>query len=168
MQVFTIGYQGLKLEQYVESLLDAGVGIVLDVRETPWSYNRKYIKSVMANALGESGVSYLHLKECGNPKENRRTARTMEECLDNYRDYLRKNTDCLSELGHEIRKAFEVGSPAALTCYERDPHDCHRTILLEELSRLVPDIQVTHIVIEPDSTARKGRKIASDTKGLRS
>ena len=146
MQVFTLGYQRLRLEDYVDTLQEAGVGVVLDVRETPWSYNRRYIKSVMANALAESGIQYEHLRACGNPSSNRKTAASMAECLSRYRDYLSENSECLDELEYLVRNASEVGRPACLTCFERDPEECHRAILLDALGERLPAMRVVHLV----------------------
>ncbi len=146
MQVYTLGYQGLKLEDYVDTLQEAGVGVVLDVRERAWSYNRRYIKGVMANTLAESGIRYEHLGACGNPSSNRKSASSMEECLTRYRVYLSENADCLDELRNAIANAFETGRPACLTCFEREPDECHRTILLDFLSELAPELEVVHLV----------------------
>ena len=37
MRVYTLGYQQISLDEYMETLVEARVGIVLDVRETAWS-----------------------------------------------------------------------------------------------------------------------------------
>ncbi len=154
MRVFTLGYQGLTLEAYSEILVRTGVGIVLDVRETPFSYNRRYIGSVMKRALADAGVGYLHLKACGNPSINRKTAKSPEECLSMYREYLARDTGCLTPLLSEIEKANGLGEPACLTCYEREPHACHRTILLEFLLDQTPELEVMHLVPDQEITVR--------------
>lgn len=145
MQVFTLGYQGLSLELYTQTLLDANVGIVLDVREVAWSNNRKYIKSVLERTLAESEIKYSHLKSCGNPSSNRKTAKTVEECLSRYEVYLRQNPDCLAILAKNIIEASNAGRPACLTCYEKSPHDCHRKILLDVLSETTPELEIIHL-----------------------
>ena len=145
MQVFTLGYQGLDLEVYTDTLLSAGVGLLIDVRETAWSYNRRYIKGVLSRTMAAADIEYLHLKECGNPSSNRKTATSVSECLRRYRTHLRENSDCLITLLDYIRVAADGGRPACLTCYEREPHECHRSILLELISEVHPSIQITHL-----------------------
>lgn len=150
MKVFTLGYQGLKLEVYTDALVTAGVGILIDVRETPWSYNRKYIRSVLERTMAAADVDYVHLKECGNPSENRKSAKTLAQCLSRYKKHLRTNSDCLITLLDHIRLADNRGRPACLTCYEREPHECHRSILLDSLVDTDPSIEVIHLRVEPD------------------
>ena len=147
MQVFTLGYQGLTLETYTETILAAGVGLLIDVREVPWSYNRKYIKSVLECTMSSADVGYLHLKECGNPSANRKSAASIEECLARYSAYLEANTDCLDTLSIHIRSAYEAGKPACLTCFEKHPYECHRSILLNQLSKRMPELSVTHLIV---------------------
>lgn len=145
MKVFTLGYQGLSLENYVETLLASNVGIVLDVREVAWSYNRRYIKSVLQKTLIEAGIKYTHLRICGNPSSNRKTATSIEECLSRYRDYLNENAECLETLLKYVELASGRNQPACLTCYEHKAEDCHRKILTDALIEIVPELQITHL-----------------------
>jgi uncharacterized protein (DUF488 family) len=159
MQVFTLGYQGLSLELYTETLVSAGVGLLIDVRETPWSYNRRYIKSVLERTMSTVDIDYLHLKECGNPSANRKTAKSIKECLTRYKRHLRQNSDCLITLLGHIRNAAKSGRPACLTCYEKEPHDCHRSILLDFLAASDPTISVTHL--RPDAVQALPKIVAA-------
>jgi uncharacterized protein (DUF488 family) len=145
MKVFTLGYQGLSLEKYVETLLASNVGIVLDVREVAWSYNRRYIKSVLQKTLLEAGIKYTHLRVCGNPSANRKTATSIEECLSRYRDYLKENSECLEILLEYVEHASKRNQPACLTCYEHKPEECHRNILTDSLLEIAPELQITHL-----------------------
>lgn len=145
MKVFTLGYQGLSLEKYVETLLTSNVGIVLDVREVAWSYNRRYIKSVLQKTLLEAGIKYTHLRACGNPSSNRKTATSIEECLSRYRDYLKENSECLEILLEYVELASKRNQPACLTCYEHKPEECHRNILTDALLEIVPELKITHL-----------------------
>lgn len=166
MKVFTLGYQGLSLEDYVATLVSVGVGVVLDVRETPWSYNRRYIKSVMANALAESGVKYVHLRACGNPSANRKAAKNVKECLEMYRIHLDENKLCLDELTTEIKYAYDIGAPACLTCFEKEPESCHRSVLLDELVKSEPTLEVVHLNVDKPFTRITVPLPASDTIAL--
>lgn len=145
MKVFTLGYQGLSLENYVETLVASNVGIVLDVREVAFSYNRRYIKSVLQKTLFEAGIKYTHLRNCGNPSANRKTATSIEECLSRYRNYLEENSECLEVLLEHIEHADKRNQPACLTCYEHKPEECHRKILTDALLEFVPELKITHL-----------------------
>src|ERR1700751_3489217 len=88
LNLYTLGYQGVELDVYVRKLKAAGVGIVADVRETPWSHKRGFCKNILSIELSKAGIDYVHVKSAGNPKENRRTASDMAECLRRYKEYL--------------------------------------------------------------------------------
>jgi uncharacterized protein (DUF488 family) len=145
MRLVTLGYQDLPLEEYVRALKAQNVGTVIDVRETPWSFKRGFSKAPLRNALKRAGISYVHVKSAGNPSINRKTSRTSAECLSKYRAHLRKNPECLKELKLLIEEADAKGQPACLTCYERMPSNCHRSILVEALCKNIADLEVTHV-----------------------
>jgi len=145
MRVYTLGYQQINLDDYVDALVEAGVGIVLDVRQTAWSYKEGFSKSRLQAALKSVSIDYVHIPSAGNPSSNRRTAKSTAECLRRYRTYLRHNSDCVDELLSHIKKAAKSGRPACLTCYEKKPSDCHRSILIEALEIVEPRLRPAHL-----------------------
>lgn len=159
MKIFTLGYQNLSAELYVRSLINAGVSLVLDVREHAWSQRPAFIKSNLERSLSAVGIEYSHIKRAGNPSRNRKTARNASECMKRYRNYLRDNRDCLHEVIDAINKAEQAGGVVCMTCYERQPEDCHRSVLLEELLKLVPHLQPIHLqpTMESKKKSENGR-----------
>jgi uncharacterized protein (DUF488 family) len=155
MQIYTLGYQGLSINEYVSSARAAKVGVVLDVRENAWSYRPDYVKSTLAGALAVAGINYIHVSAAGNPAEIRRTAATAEECLSRYRVYLNEHPERVGELYSYVRLAYESGRPACLTCYEHAPHECHRSVLVEALIELDPRIEPIHLPIAPQPVIRQ-------------
>jgi uncharacterized protein (DUF488 family) len=151
LKIFTLGYQGLSSELYVRSLVNAGVGTVLDVREHAWSQRPEFVKSSLRNALLAAGIEYAHIPTAGNPSKNRKTAKSAAQCLSRYRKHLTQNDACLRGLIFVIEAAAKIGKPACLTCYERSYSDCHRSILMEELLKLEPSLNPIHLepYIEP-------------------
>jgi uncharacterized protein (DUF488 family) len=131
LNLYTLGYQGVDVDTYVQKLKVAGVGIVADVRETPWSHKRAFCKNILSSELSKAGIEYVHVKSAGNPKENRRSARDITECLRRYKDYLRSNPDGVSDLIQVVRTAASRNHSVCLTCFEKDVHDCHRSILVD-------------------------------------
>jgi uncharacterized protein (DUF488 family) len=137
LNLYTLGYQGVDVDTYVQKLKDAGVGIVADVRETPWSHKRGFCKNILSSELSKAGIDYVHVKSAGNPKENRRTASDMAECLRRYKDYLRDNPAGVSELIEVVRTAATRNRSVCLTCFERDVQDCHRSILVDAMRKQI-------------------------------
>lgn len=162
MHVFTLGYEKISLQDYLYILIESGVGVVLDVRETAWSYKRGFSKSQLQAALKSVDIEYIHVPSAGNPSSNRKTAKSSAECLRRYKKHLEGHLDCLDELIVQIKKAAKSGRPACLTCFERLPEDCHRSILIDAIALQEPRLRPTHLeaVIQ---TA--GLQLALDTTG---
>ena len=165
MKIFTLGYQGLSPELYIRSLINAGVGTVIDVREHAWSQRPEFVKAPFKKTLASSNIQYQHIKAAGNPSENRKTARSAAECLGRYRTYLRSSPECLRTLLIAIEKAEQSGRPACLTCFERRYEECHRSVLIEELKLLESSLSPIHL--EPFVAPKKKKaKRSSSTPSL--
>ena len=170
LKVFSIGYQGVSQQDYIEALIEAGVGMVIDVREHPWSQRPEFIKSLLQKALADHNIDYVHIRSAGNPSINRKKAKTNSECLKLYGKYLSKHRECLSDLLEFIKVAAKSGSPACLTCYEHLPEECHRSILLEFLGE-IQELNVTHLhPVKPEQkrlAKTVGQTAVSDTTNRR-
>ena len=58
LNLYTLGYQRVDVNTYVLKLKSAGVGIVADVRETPWSHKRGFCKNILSSELSKAGIDY--------------------------------------------------------------------------------------------------------------
>lgn len=127
----------MDVDVYVQKLKAAGVGIVADVRETPWSHKRGFCKNILSTELSKAGIEYIHVKSAGNPKANRRTAPDLMECLRRYEVYLRENPTGVNDPIEVVRKAASRNRTVCLTCFERDVKDCHRSILVGAMKKQI-------------------------------
>src|SRR5689334_11583223 len=75
MHIFTIGYEGTTVPEFVSALREAGVERVVDVRALPLSRRPGFSKTPLRLALEEVGIDYVHLKALGTPAEGRAAAR---------------------------------------------------------------------------------------------
>ena len=133
------------MSTYVRTLRHAGVGIVVDVRETPWSYKRSFCKGALSLELANAGIDYIHVRSAGNPKENRRTASTSEECLRRYRRHLRSNPEAVADLFEVISGATKQNKSVCLTCFEKEPHECHRSVLTSAIRKISGHLTAIHL-----------------------
>lgn len=129
--IFTIGYQQRPIDRFATILVNAGVTIVVDVRENAWSRKEGFSKSALRDVLSERGIQYQHAEFAGNPKRLRNEAESHDECLDMYESYLKENTDVVQQFDNLISTLATQGNSICLMCYERHPLDCHRSILLD-------------------------------------
>lgn len=158
MYLYTLGYEGLQPELYIKSLIDAGVKLVVDVRENPWSQRPAYVGSNLRRSLIAANIGYAHWKALGNPARIRKTARNASQCLERYRSYLRQDTTALGLLLEEIRSTEREGVALCLTCYEHDYDGCHRSVIVDELVRRDASVQPVHLQPETPQRRKKIRQ----------
>jgi uncharacterized protein (DUF488 family) len=137
LNLYTVGYQGVDVDTYVQKLKAAGVGIVADVRETPWSHKPGFCKKALSSELAKVGIEYVHVRSAGNPKESRRSAPDLAECLRRYKHYLAENPAGVTDLVDLVRTAASHDRTVCLTCFEKSFHDCHRSILVSAMRRRI-------------------------------
>jgi uncharacterized protein (DUF488 family) len=129
MKIWTIGYEGATMAEFLGALTRAGVEQVIDVRALPLSRRPGFSKSSLAASLKEAGIAYVHLKALGTPKAGRDAAKKGDRVI------LEAVYDAQLELPEAQAQAAAMRALAgekrsALLCYERDPGCCHRTLLL--------------------------------------
>jgi uncharacterized protein (DUF488 family) len=141
MHIFTIGYEGATMAEFLAALQRAGVRRVIDVRALPLSRRPGFSKTPLGGALAEAGIDYVHLKALGTPAEGRAAARAGRHA-DLKRIYAGQLelAEAIAQSAQMLALAEEA--PSALLCFERDPVECHRTLLLDAVA---PDVEVTHL-----------------------
>lgn len=134
MRIFTIGYEGATMDEFLTALQAAGVQRVIDVRALPLSRRPGFSKSPLRTALEEASIEYVHLKALGTPAEGRNAARAGRHS-DMARIYAGQLElpEAMAQSAQMLDLAAE--KPSALLCFERDPAHCHRTLLLEAVAK---------------------------------
>jgi uncharacterized protein (DUF488 family) len=141
VRIFTIGYEGATQDEFVAALVKAGVERVIDVRAVPLSRKPGFSKNVLAAALREAGIDYVHLKALGTPPEGREAARKRRfEVMERIYAEQLETPEAAIQSAQLIALAEE--KPSALLCFERDPSHCHRTPLR---LAILPDAEVVEL-----------------------
>jgi uncharacterized protein (DUF488 family) len=155
--VATIGVYGFTVEAFLDALREAGVGLLLDVRqrrgvrgsEYAWANARR-----LQAALAEAGVGYRHHRELAPTTELRRLQyceddrlgvgkRSRVELAPTYRErYVREILDRVDL--RPIAAELPADAASALFCVERDPEACHRSLIAARLEAEF-DLPVFHI-----------------------
>src|SRR5579884_1019581 len=76
MRIFTIGYEGATVTEFVAALQAAGVQRVIDVRAIANSRRPGFSKNSLRASLDEAGIDYVHLRALGTPAQGRAAARS--------------------------------------------------------------------------------------------
>ena len=133
MRIFTIGYEGATVSEFIAALQQAGVTRVIDVRAIANSRRPGFSKTPLRNALAEADIDYVHLRALGPPADGRAAARAGRDA-DLARIYAGQLElpEAIAEAAQMLELARE--QPSALLCMERDPVHCHRTLLLRSVA----------------------------------
>jgi uncharacterized protein (DUF488 family) len=144
--VVTIGVYGFDKGTFLTALVDAGVGLLMDVRQRRGVRGREYAWANSARlqaALAEAGIDYRHHRELAPTTELRRLQyaederrgvgkRSRVELAPEYRErYLHEILDRVDL--EPIVKSLPADSATALLCVERDPEACHRSLIAERM-----------------------------------
>ncbi len=129
MTIFTIGYEGTTVPDFLAALTAAGVEQVIDVRMLPLSRRPGFSKTPLAAALAAEGIAYVHLKALGTPKPGRDAARkgdrvTLETV---YAGQLELPE---AQMAAAQMRALAADKPSAVMCFCGDAATCHRRLLL--------------------------------------
>ncbi len=144
MRIFTIGYEASTVPDFIAALKQAGVQRVIDVRALPLSRRPGFSKSALSAALALAGIHYVHLKALGTPADGRAAARAGRHAeLERIYAGQLELPEAIAQGAVMLELAAE--KPSALLCFERDPAQCHRTLLLDAVA---PAAQVLHLYAE--------------------
>ena len=136
IQLFTIGYEGRTLESYIKTLIINDVHVLCDVRKNAYSQKFGFSKSQLQNACQGVGIEYIHVPSLGIESEQRQHLYSQEDYDRLFAIYahstLAQNTDSILYVYNLIQQKKRV----ALTCFEKDPNQCHRYVVAKALLKL--------------------------------
>jgi uncharacterized protein (DUF488 family) len=156
-QVATIGVYGWTLEAFLAALGEAGVALVVDVRQRRGVRGSEYAWANAARlqaALAEAGIGYVHHKELAPTTELRQLQyreddrigvgkRSRSELAPEYRErYTREILD-RADLDALVAQLPEDAT-STLLCVERDAGACHRSVIAERLASEL-GVEVEHL-----------------------
>ncbi len=139
--VYSIGHSNHSIEAFVGLLQRHGVTALADVRSSPWSrFHPQFNREALARSLKDAGIQYVFLgRELGARSDD-------PSCYRNGRvQYaLLARTELFRQGIERVRQGAQRYR-IALMCAEKEPLECHRTLLVSRA--LVEDagIPVAHI-----------------------
>lgn len=152
----TIGYEGASLQAFLATLKAAGVTLLLDVRELPISRRKGFSKTPLSQALARIGIDYQHERALGAPRPVRHRLREdgdFKRYFADFREYLATQEPLLDQLARTLTGCV------ALLCFERNPAECHRSVVAAALARRISGA-VAHLSVpphEPEQTSHAAR-----------
>jgi uncharacterized protein (DUF488 family) len=155
--VATIGVYGFDRSTFLAALEDAGVGLLLDVRQRRGVRGSEYAWANSARlqaTLADAGIEYRHHKELAPTTELRHLQyaederqgvgkRSRVELAPAYRQ--RYLSEILAGVDLEpIVASLPTDAATALLCVERDPEACHRSLIAERMEA-EHEVSVRHL-----------------------
>lgn len=148
---FTIGYEDLSIDAFLNILISDNISALVDVRKNPISMKYGFSKARFANYTKIAGLSYFHIPELGIPSNLRRdlkSAVAYQRLFEFYAtDILPNQTEALEKL----KKIMKAQNRVAITCFEADYHFCHRHKIAEYIEQ-EPSLNVPVIHLHKDCT----------------
>lgn len=134
--LYTIGYEGLSIEEYLNKLIREDVKLLVDVRNNPVSMKFGFSKTTLKRFCESLGIEYIHIPEVGIKSDFRKNLSdqsSYDELFVKYNDeIITTTTDKQIYILNLLKKHKRI----ALTCFEAQICQCHRTHLAAAIGRL--------------------------------
>jgi uncharacterized protein (DUF488 family) len=131
--LFTLGYEGLTIDAYINKLISNNIVLVIDVRKNPLSMKYGFSKTKMKSYLEKAGVKYVHIPQLGIVSKLRKNIKTEKDYKKLFELYNEKILPENLESVGRIRDLIKQYKRAALTCFESEHKSCHRHKITEWL-----------------------------------
>jgi len=144
--LFTIGYEGVSLEEYLNKLIVNGVKVLCDVRKNSLSMKYGFSKSQLQKACEGVGIMFVHLPNVGIESDKRQELHAQSDYDKLFLQYRSKVLPQTLREQEYILELLKTKNRVALTCFEANICQCHRKHLAEAIIRL-PDcnFELKHI-----------------------
>ena len=140
--IYTVGHSNHPIAHFLTLLQGQGVNLLADVRSTPYSrFNPQFRRDPLSHALAERGIEYLFLGEELGARSKDRACYEKDGRV-SYRKLAQSE---LFRQGIDRLLAAAKTHTVAIMCAEKDPLDCHRTILVTR-ELVARGESVTHIL----------------------
>lgn len=134
--LFTIGYEGISLESYLNKLIKNNIKVLCDVRKNALSMKYGFSKSQLKNACNGVGIEYIHIPEVGIDSDQRQELKSQIDYDVLFDKYRAQNLSETLDNQIEILNLLKANKRIALTCFEADVCQCHRKHLSEAITNL--------------------------------
>lgn len=144
--LFTVGYEGISLEEYLNRLIKNNVKVLIDVRRNALSMKFGFSKNQLKNYCNSLGIEYLHIPEVGIHSEFRQELNAQSDYDKLFSLYIKDNLSTTTTHQQKILDLIKEKKRVALTCFEANICQCHRKHLSEAITKLPEwDFELKHI-----------------------
>jgi hypothetical protein len=134
--LFSIGYEGKSIDAYWNLLVKNGVKILCDVRRNPLSMKYGFSKGQMQNLAQKLNIKYVHIPELGIASDKRQHLETQDDYDRLFAEYKKTTIASADSFINEILQMLLTAKCVAVTCFEANPAQCHRTLVAEAVIKM--------------------------------
>lgn len=144
--LYTIGYEGITQEHYLNKLIKNNIKILCDVRKNSFSMKYGFSKNQLKKACSGVGINYIHIPELGIESNKRKELKNQCDYDLLFEEY---NSGLVSEKSssaiEQIIQLLENNERIAITCFEANIDQCHRKHLAQKIYTESQEFEVIHI-----------------------
>lgn len=134
--LYTIGYEGISLEEYLNRLIKNDVKVLVDVRNNAKSMKFGFSKSQLKTFCSSLNIEYLHIPEVGIQSDQRQELKKQTDYDNLFDIYKKQNLKKTTSQQQQILNLLKDRKRIALTCFEANICQCHRKHLAEAIITL--------------------------------
>ncbi len=143
--LFTIGYEGRSIDEYLNLLIKHNIKTLCDVRKTPLSRKYGFSKHSLQKHTPKLGIEYLHIPELGIHSGLRKNLNTNQDYKALFTFYKKQVLPNRKTELQTILTTLSKKKRIALMCFEADSNMCHRSCVSLNLKQINSKIEVKHL-----------------------
>ncbi|MDZ7754780.1 DUF488 domain-containing protein [Rhodohalobacter sp.] len=125
-KLYTIGYEGISAEEYMNRLYSKRVNLLVDVRKNSMSMKYGFSKSQLKNMCQKMGIEFMHIPELGIESNKRQNLDTSKDYELLFKEYEQEILSQRKNQLNQLIELFEKYERVAITCFEKEHLSCHR------------------------------------------
>lgn len=144
--IYTIGYQGVSVDEFIQCLKKNNIQVLADVRQRPFSRKAGFSQQALRNILSNVDIAYKYFEALGCPeqiRDNYKMDGDWSAYCKRYNEFLKSESFALESLATYI-KSF----PCAIFCFEADAKCCHRSLIARSIALMHPELSVNNLSFE--------------------
>jgi uncharacterized protein (DUF488 family) len=134
--LYTIGYEGISLEQYLNKLIQNNVKMLCDVRKNSLSMKYGFSKSQLQKACESLAIAYVHIPDLGIDSDKRQSLNSQSDYDRLFKQYEKTTLVENKKTIVTVLELLKKNERIALTCFEAHQCQCHRGTLAKAITQL--------------------------------
>jgi uncharacterized protein (DUF488 family) len=131
--LFTVGYEGLSIDAYLNMLIANNINVLVDVRKNPISRKYGFSKKRLAAYTKLADITYIHIPDLGISPDLRQDLSSPESYQKLFDLYASQILPAQQQAIEQLKTVINENNRVAITCFEATYHSCHRHKITEYL-----------------------------------